>query len=195
MSGLSNVFHHFAFTHPQTDPSSLESRRTPADNNVFSLKVDLRESTSAYFLEAELPGIHGSNDISIRWLDGNTIQIQVTIQKTDLKLEWSDALSHDRPREKVLSAGEYTDMGEERNGFERKIQVQDAGQKGSPEGLLTRFWLDERRTGVYMRNFSFAIDVDTDAVRVRLRQGLLKFFIPKMNTTAFKSKEIRIEAT
>jgi HSP20 family molecular chaperone IbpA len=46
-----------------------------------------------------------------------------------------------------------------------------------------------------MQNFSFAIDVDIDAVQVRLRQGLLKFFIPKMNTTAFKSKEIRIEAT
>lgn len=46
-----------------------------------------------------------------------------------------------------------------------------------------------------MRNFSFATVVDADAIRVRLRQGLLKVFVPKMNTTALGTKNIWIEAT
>jgi hypothetical protein len=54
MAHLSNIFHHFAFTHPQSDPSLLDAPRDAADNIVLSLKVDFREYTSAYFLEVEL---------------------------------------------------------------------------------------------------------------------------------------------
>lgn len=194
MSHLSNVFHHFAFTHPQTALSSLESRREKVDN-VLSPKVDLRECASAYFLEAELPGVHGSDDISIRWLDGNTLQIQVTIQKTDLEAEWGDAVPCGDPHKKVLDAAEHENLCYGRNGFGQKVEEPEESPQNSPEGLLTRFWLDERRNGVYMRNFSFATVVDTNAIRARLRQGLLKVFVPKMDTTALETKNIRIEAT
>jgi HSP20 family molecular chaperone IbpA len=193
MSRLSNVFHHFAFTHPQIDPSLLESQRDPASVTVFSPKVDLRECTSAYFLEAELPGIHGSNDVGIRWLDESTLQIEVTIRKTDLEAEWGDLISYDQPFEEVLSASDYENRCDERNGIDKKIRKQEAGQHISPESLMTRFWLDERRTGVYLRNFHFGLAVDTGAIQVRLRQGLLKVFLPKMNSAAYKTKEISIE--
>ena len=194
MSHLSNVFHHFAFTHPQTNLSSIEPRRDPANDTAFSPKVDLRECTSAYFLEAELPGIHGSSNIGIQWLDGSTLQIQVTIEKTDPEEEWGDAIPRDKLHE-VLSASDYEHKCDEQNGFGKKAQGQEAGQPSSSEGLMTRFWLDERRTGVYMRNFYFAVAVDTDALQVRLSQGLLKVLVPKMNAAVLRTKEIRIVVT
>jgi HSP20 family molecular chaperone IbpA len=101
MAHLSNIFHHFAFTHPHSDASSFEAPRDAAINIVLSTKVDFHEYTSAYFLEVELPGIQKSNDIDMRWLDGSTLQIQVSIPKTDLETEWGDAIPHDKPHEKV----------------------------------------------------------------------------------------------
>jgi HSP20 family molecular chaperone IbpA len=192
MSHFRNVFHHFAFTHPQIDLSSLESRGENADN-VLSPKVDLRECSSAYFLEAELPGVHGSDDIEIRWLDGSTLQIQVTIQKTDLEAEWGDAMPHENPHKKISGAAEYENQCDWRNGFGKKVQEREEDQQHSPEGLVTRFWLDERRTGVYMRNYSFTVAVETKGIRVRLRQGLLKVFVPKMDDTTLETKHIPIE--
>jgi HSP20 family molecular chaperone IbpA len=194
MAHLSNIFHHFAFTHPQSDPSLLDAPRDAADNFVLSLKVDFHEYTSAYFLEVELPGIQKSNDIDMRWLDGSTLQIQVSIPKTDLEAEWGDAISHDKPHEKVQSASKYEEECDERNSFGARTGKQEVGERRSPERLMTKLWLNERRTGVYMRNFYFPIAVDTDAIQVRLRQGLLKVFVPKVDAASFETKHIKIEA-
>lgn len=194
MAHLSNIFHHFAFTHPQSDSSSLDVPRDAANNIVLSPKVDLREYTSAYFLEVELPGIQKPNDIDMRWLDGSTLQIQVSIPKTDLEAEWGDAISHDKPHKKVQSASEYEKECDGRNGFGGGTEKQEAGARSSPERLMTKLWLNERRTGVYMRNFYFPIAVDTDAIQVRLRQGLLKVLVSKVDAASFETKHIKIEA-
>jgi HSP20 family molecular chaperone IbpA len=169
-----------------------EPQRDPASNAAFALRVDLREFTTAYFLDVELPGIHGPNDIGMRWLDRSTLQIQVTIEKTDLEAEWGDLIPYDQPQEIDLSDRKHEDKYDERNNLGEKFQEQELRKKSSSESLMTRFWLDERRSGIHMRNFDFALAVDTDAIQVRLSQGLLKVFVPKKNITALETKVIQI---
>ncbi|KAF1839282.1 HSP20-like chaperone, partial [Decorospora gaudefroyi] len=40
-------------------------------------------------------------------------------------------------------------------------------------------WLNERRDGMYVRNFSFPAPVNTDAIQARLSRGLLRIMVPK----------------
>ena len=180
MSHLSHIFHHFAATHPRLDLSSFESRRDLSYDATPSPKVDLRETTNAYFFEAELPGISGPSDIKMHWLDGSTLQIQVTIEKTDLEAEWGDDIADSKPQEI---------MCDERNGSGEN----DPGQEQKPH--VIRVWLNERRAGFYIRNFYFAVAVDTNGVQARLNQGLLKVLVPKTDTSVLKTKEISIKTT
>ena len=57
-----------------------------------------------------------------------------------------------------------------------------------------KFWLNERRTGVFMRNVCFAVAVDIDSVQARLSEGLLMIMVLKRDAAALEAKEIFIES-
>jgi hypothetical protein len=59
------------------------------------------------------------------------------------------------------------------------------------EGLQVR--LDERRIGYLQRSFTFPSAVNIDALKARLRHGLLVMMVPKVTDAKDDSRRIRIE--
>ncbi|KAF2258910.1 HSP20-like chaperone [Lojkania enalia] len=147
---------------------SSESHRNPRPDAPFSPDFDLRETTDAYFLEGEFPGISGRGAVKMQWLDGRTLRIEGRIQKLDLN-----------------EAGEVILV----RGQERKEERENSQEKAS----ALRTWLNERRAGLFVRNFSFPAGLDIDRIQARLSQGLLRVMIPKTRRERFESREIYVQ--
>jgi HSP20 family molecular chaperone IbpA len=195
MSHRNNVFHHFAAGRAQNDSFSLESPLDLSHNAISSPKADLRETTNMYYLEAEFSGISGPNDIKIHWLNGSTLQIQATIHKTNLEAVWCNDNPDNKPQNQVTDAVDLENKCGEPYSLGEDVLAQKRGQHNSHVASTMAFWLNERRTGVYMRNFCFAVAVDTNGVQAKLSQGLLMIMVPKRETAAVGRKKIYIEAS
>jgi HSP20 family protein len=168
---------------------SLHSQK---DKNVLSPDFDIRETASAYFLEGEFPGISGRDAVKVQWLNEGTLRITGQIDKTDLEAEWEfsrNNISNEErtsPSQKAQSAAEFNN-GSMQEGYSPNDDSSPAAD------AHVHSWLNERRTGSYLRTFSFPSPVDSDGTRVRLRQGLLCVMVPKRERTEFKVKEVCIE--
>jgi HSP20 family protein len=148
-----------------------------------------------YYVELELPGIDGSGNVRIHWSDGNTLQIKATIHKTNLESVWSDNVHSDRSQKLAIHARIAGDKCDEQ-GFSGRSSPsgKGGGQEAGHDATTMTFWLNERKTGVFMRNISFAVAVDCDGVQARLREGLLMIMVPKKDAKPLKDKEIYIES-
>ena len=60
-----------------------------------------------------------------------------------------------------------------------------------PEAPKDRFWISERRVGEFTRSFSFADQVDQEAVKASLKNGILSIVVPKAPKP--ESRRINIE--
>jgi HSP20 family molecular chaperone IbpA len=147
-----------------------------------------------YYLEVELPGIGGPRDIETHWLDESTLQIKATIHKTNLEAVWCDDKSDDKPHQQAIHAGDTGKKCDEQVSSKQNILGQRRGRQGSHVASTMKFWLNERRTGVFMRNVCFAVAVDIDSVQARLSEGLLMIMVPKRDAAALETKEIFIES-
>jgi HSP20 family molecular chaperone IbpA len=190
MFSRSDVLHHSASTRPDNDLWSRKSRPDQSHDYVTSPKADLRETTNMYYLEVELPGIGGPRDIEIHWLDESTLQIKATIHKTNLEAVWCD----DKPQQQAIQAGGTDNKVDEMISSKENILGQRRGRQGSHVASTMKFWLNERRTGVFMRNVCFAVAVDIDSVQARLSEGLLMIMVLKGDAAALEAKEIFIKS-
>jgi HSP20 family protein len=175
-------------------------RRSIHHDTEFSPDFDLRETSEAYFLEGDFPGISGRNAIKLQWLDGRTLRVQGTIHKTDLNKEWGVEVAEDRPQDEP-EAPQYgkVELNDQDEGPGDVVSVQgpeqrSEGTKSMPNRPMTvKAWLSERRVGLYIRSFSFPAPLNTEAVQARLSRGLLRIMVPKTDKSAFKTKEIPVE--
>ena len=190
MFSRSDVLHHSASIRPDNGLWSRKSRPDQSHDSVTSPKADLRETTNMYYLEVELPGIGGPRDIEIHWLDESTLQIKATIHKTNLEAVWCD----DKPRQQAIQAGVTDNKVDEMISSKENILGQRRGRQESHVASTMKFWLNERRTGVFMRNVCFAVAVDIDSVQARLSEGLLMIMVLKRDAAALEAKEIFIES-
>jgi hypothetical protein len=60
--------------------------------------------------------------------------------------------------------------------------------------VMTTSWLNERKTGIFMRSISFALAVDSDGVQAKLKEGLLMILVRNKDTKLLKDKEIYIKS-
>lgn len=194
MSSRSDVLHHSALTRPENGLWSRKSRPDLSHDYVTSPKADLRETTNMYYLEVELPGIGGPHDIETHWLDESTLQIKATIHKTNLEAMWCDDKSDDKPQQQTIYAGGTDNKVDKKISSKENILGQRRGRQGSHVASTMKFWLNERKAGVFMRNVCFAVAVDIDSVQARLSEGLLMIMVPKKDAAALEAKEIFIES-
>jgi HSP20 family molecular chaperone IbpA len=129
------------------------------DHPSFAPNFDVRESADYYFLEGEFPGVANKNDIHIEWVGRRTLVIEVRVARLDEEAEWGISL---KPTEYM---SENEDGGSHRH--ERR-------------NLKLREWLNDRHTGELQRSFTFPHDVDTENLKARLSNGLLKILATKL---------------
>jgi len=169
---------------------------------AFSPGFDVRESDSAFFLEGEFPGIERKEDITIEKLGPRTLLVESSMARFDLGAEWGQpALAPLNPvRERKVerhhshvkeNRGTARERGQEGEDRRSNSWSEEQGPKENADGLHVR--LAERHVGYLQRSFTFPSPVDIDALKARLRHGLLVIMIPKMRDGKHDPKKIEIE--
>lgn len=138
------------------------SRQAPALRS-FAPRFDVRESSDAYHLDGELPGI-AQKDINIEFTDAQTLVVKGRTER-----------EYTTPEPQTESEGE-------------KAEGESSVSKAKPQH---RYWASERSVGEFQRSFSFPTRVDQDAVKASLKNGILSVVVPKATTAA--TKKITIE--
>jgi HSP20 family molecular chaperone IbpA len=176
------------------------SRHHPKSPNSFSPRFDVCESDTAFFLEGEFPGIERKEDIVIEKLGPRTLLVQAVNHRFNVGQEWnlpgSVGIVNDSAETQKqggpVAPKPVISGGRERNG---EVELKHAPDEGKIErdedGLQVR--LAERRIGDLQRSFTFPSAVEIEALKARLRHGLLVMMVPKVGGTKEDSRRIYIE--
>ncbi|KAL4758573.1 Hsp20/alpha crystallin family protein [Aspergillus foveolatus] len=130
----------------------------------FSPRFDVRETSDAYHLDGELPGV-AQKDIDIEFTDPQTIVIKGRVERQYHSAN-TDTTEKQPRVEDEGSSNEVTKTGEK--------QVTKSASSEKP-----RYWVSERSVGEFQRTFSFPSRVGQDRVRASLRDGILSVVVPK----------------
>lgn len=179
-------------THPHSHSSDLHPLMrllsdydfpTGPSTNIpsFSPKFDVRETKDAYHLDGELPGI-AQNEINIEFSDPQTMVVKGKVER-----EYSEG---DRPEGEGAKKARVEDVEEEKG-----QEVSRTGEKGvtrAEGGPRHNYWVSERSVGEFHRTFSFPSRVDSEAVKAKLKNGILSVTVPKV-VEGKAGKKITIE--
>ncbi|KAJ6790351.1 hypothetical protein PWT90_10558 [Aphanocladium album] len=174
-------------------------------------KFDVRETSDAYELYGELPGIN-KDDVSIEFTEPQTLVVRGKAERTyttgTSPSETVAAIEEPQPApaeepaapsHKATVADEDDASIQEENGFEVVSEASNTAP-ATPEteaaAVVTpaapvdsaKYWLTERSIGEFARSFSFPSRVDQDAVSAGFQDGILSISVPK----AKKHEPIRI---
>lgn len=153
------------------DYDTHRSTRGQTTVRSFSPRFDVRESSDAYYLDGELPGIP-QKDIDIEFTDPQTIVIKGRSE-----------------REYSTNGGRVTEQAE---GEGESSEVAKTGEKQVTKGTeKPRYWVSERSVGEFQRTFSFPTRVNQDNVKANLKDGILSVVVPKAAPPS--SKKIAIQ--
>ncbi|KAJ3025522.1 hypothetical protein HDV00_012654 [Rhizophlyctis rosea] len=129
--------------------------------------VDFSETSKAYLIEAELPGVK-REDIDIEFQDGNTIVLKGRVGE---------------PAEAAPSA-ETTSLAAVESASTSETSASSPTPTQIPETTISAdqptFWGRERLFGSFRRAFTFPVSVDANSVNATLRDGVLSVKIPKL---------------
>ena len=172
ITGLSRLIENYlhrqaVFTHPR-------------HHQHHAPQFNVRETSAAYFLEGQFPGIRDVGDIRAEWVGHGTLVIEATVSGVDLEAEWDIKLD---------DGHEASETGREQSKAPDEQVV-----RSEKEGSHMRWWLTECPTGKFRRSFTFPTEIDEKAMRARLGQGLLKIMIPKMRKVEGPPRRVRIES-
>ena len=179
--------------------------RSPSHHHhevAYSPSFDVCESDSAFFLEGEFPGVGTKDDITIEKLGPRTLLVESNMARFDLYDEWGlpalaplsatqsgsvEQLHHHRGANRGMARGRDQEGGDRPDN--PRSEQQDV--RRDADGLHIR--LAERHVGYLQRSFTFPSPVDIDAMKARLRHGLLVMMIPKARDGRHESRKIDIE--
>jgi HSP20 family molecular chaperone IbpA len=153
------------------EASNIEAGRS------FAPKFDLHETKDAYELHGELPGIEQS-DINLEWSDDNSLNISGKREK--VRTESSEGNDGG-------DGGEHSQAANTGNkAVAKKSETAVAKAADGP-----RYWITERSFGSFNRTFQFPTNVNQEAVKASLKNGVLTVIVPKAK--AKEPRKITIE--
>jgi len=163
------------FEHPQYQ-SLLRQSSNP---QTFQPSFDVHETKDAYVLDGELPGLDDKSKLDLSFVDDHTLIVKGRIEKS-------------------YSFGDGTENKDTIDESKKSISTPTAVQKkeeGSQEVAPNpnqRYWIRERTFGEFQRTFNFPQNVDHDAVKASLKNGILSIVVPK-KAPASQVRKITIE--
>lgn len=148
-------------------PSLFKRLDTPAAAALGSVKVDVKETATAYEISADLPGVK-KEDIKLSFSDAGALTIEA-----ERREHWEEAL----PPAAVESAGAGVDGAVE--GAEQQQQQ------------LLKYHFKETTYGKVARSFKLPQNADSANVEATLSDGVLRVTIPKREAPAARTFEIK----
>jgi HSP20 family protein len=160
----------------------------------FTPKFDVRETSDAYELHGELPGVEQSN-VNIEWTDNNTLTISGKHEHVREEGQRPTAFVEGGEEQKRIESSNSKEdkahqprVEDESADQDTQVAKQSEQQEAAPKH---KYWVSERSVGSFHRSFAFPARVDQDAVKASLKNGILSIVVPK--ATAPQSRKVTIE--
>jgi len=171
-------------------PSSLESNLRD-----FQPKFDVKETEQAYELHGELPGVEQKN-LEVEFTDPQTLRIGGSTEYVREEGERPGVALEGRKPQGNIEGYHKPTVGEDEAStakFGEEQQMAETSTKGEvkDEEPKAKYWISERATGSFSRQFSFPQPVDSDAVKASLKNGILSIVVPKRSAPTKKRITIR----
>jgi len=150
--------------------------------NSFTPSFDVKENKDSYVLDGELPGVSDKSAIDLSFVDDHTLVIKGRVEK-------NSETGKPAPRENQEVAEEKANyqaptVEEEEPSSTEQAVTKTSGstevEKQQPQEA-DKYWVRERYVGEFQRAFSFPQNVDHEAVKASLKDGILSVVIPKKN--------------
>ncbi|KXL47775.1 hypothetical protein M433DRAFT_155769 [Acidomyces richmondensis BFW] len=171
-------------------PSSLSSSLRD-----FQPRFDVKETEQAYELHGELPGVEQKN-IEVEFTDPQTLRIGGWTEYVREEGERPAALEGGKTQDKIEGGYHKPTVEEDetattQSGKEKQMAKGSTKEQAKQEEPKAKYWISERATGSFSRQFSFPQPVDSDAVKASLKNGILSVIVPKKSAPT--SKRITVE--
>lgn len=181
----------------QTGRSSNVRRTAPQ----WQPKFDIRETTNAYELYGELPGISKEN-VYIEFADPQTLVVRgktersyatgtspsasgVNTPSSETATEKQEPVRRNSNSSHQATVEDEDEASERESGFEvvtseeeKKVEEKKTAAPQKPVDKA-RYWLTERSIGEFSRSFHFPTFVDHEAVSAGFQDGILNISVPK----------------
>lgn len=158
-------------------------------------KFDVRETTQAYELHGELPGI-GKESVHIEFSDPQTLVVRGKTERTYTAGTSPSASIESTPSTETVAEKEEHAR---RNSHQATVEDEDvASERESGYEVVTteeekkpeektphqpvdkaKYWLTERSIGEFSRSFHFPALVEHEAVTAGFQNGILSITVPK----------------
>ncbi|KAF3939381.1 hypothetical protein ABW19_dt0208556 [Dactylella cylindrospora] len=142
--------------------------------NSFSPSFDVKETKDSYILDGELPGISDKSALDLSFVDANTLVIKGRIERNN---------ESGRPEAAGKEGGENTHYHsptvEEEGSSSTEVTKTSGNTEVGPAQESDKYWVRERYVGEFQRAFSFPQNVDHEAVKASLKDGILSVVVPK----------------
>lgn len=173
------------------------ARPTRSTRKPFNPRFNVNETTEAYSLEGELPGIDPKN-LSIEFVDEHTLTIkgrtesytesgprpeaveaekQAAVEDTPAS-ETSSVKSHQATVEDEEPAN-ATAVAQEDTQVAAPTPSPVVAKSEAPKEPESHRWISERHVGEFSRSFSFPTRVNQETVKATLKNGILSIVVPK----------------
>ncbi|KAJ0423610.1 HSP20-like chaperone [Aspergillus carlsbadensis] len=140
----------------------------------FAPRFDVRETSDAYHLDGELPGI-AQKDINIEFSDLQTLVVK---GRSEREYHSSSNVSENTSSSSTPAAEKQPQVEDATEGEDAVVKT--GGEKQVAKNVeKPRYWVSERSVGEFQRTFSFPSRVDQDAVKASLKDGILSVLVPK----------------
>lgn len=153
------------------------------DTLIHSPRADVIETTSAFHIDVELPGLSNKADITLKWLSSRTILVSCIIRR---KVVLETGKEQTPP---AISNGDNTSKTATTDGSKAETLTSLAGQPvaatngdfPASERPAQHLTISERNIGQVSRAFNFPVDVEHKKTKGRLSAGLLTLVVLKMD--------------
>lgn len=190
-------------------PPHPRARRWAQSRHLAAPRFDVRERNTAFELQGELPGLR-QEDVTIEFSDPHTLVIRGKVERQRVvtnidEQEQSQEQLQEGENAKIASSGsegentskqatvedEYVDVSAEAPQGDDKSTTTNAVKADTDTDVTTKtdehedgerykYWVSERVVGGFERHFKFPGDVNQEAVKASLKDGILSVVVPKI---------------
>ncbi|KAL3465606.1 HSP20-like chaperone [Aspergillus heterothallicus] len=162
-----------------------QKAKTPV--RTFTPRFDVRETSDAYHLDGELPGI-AQSDIEIEFTDPQTLLVKGRAERA---YHSSSSSTPSTPSATEGDSADKSPEGEATASGDEVIKSSATDKQVSTAAEKPRYWVRERSVGEFQRSFSFPERVSQDDVKASLRDGVLSVVVPKVAPPAMRKIAIQ----
>jgi HSP20 family molecular chaperone IbpA len=168
--------HHLPFEDTRTNlTNKLHDIFVEDGPNIYSPRVDIRETQQRYYVDVELPGVTKVESVKLRWSNPSTIVLRSEVERVPTLEETEATVATPAPN--TLNAKTSESVG--------------SNQKHKDS--ITHLLRAERCIGTIRRYFEFSAPVKHDSLKSKLHDGLLSMVIEKEPHRDMQKTEVKIE--